>query len=454
MKRREFLKTSLGAVAAAGLAPSFLHAAPEIRLPLDSVSMDKEAYARNNAQTLAIFLVGGMSDFVGNATHLQQIRQEDLSLKPYPSSGFTPTVSSVNPKNGGFWKEGGGEYLQQMIDRADFQATYFRTCMQKDLRKSHGLNQRRFMHGHPTIPSGFSTTLMHVLNRYNLVDEGTLMPYVRIAGGKEFTDDQGAPFKLPSYLRPVTISIPYNNNEVMSNPYLRDNIWEDNQNLNIDAVLEKLSYETNDFNDPISSSLEMRKTISDFVEDVKTKPLPSGVEYPTHRTGKIIETAMRILVNNPDTKIVTTEPGNRWDDHSNALTGHKVHASQLFEAISAAMKHMKAAGKDNINIVVFGDFGRNMNINDAKGWDHGNNQVVYWFGGERYLNKMGVVGETELHVWSKKARLYTRPTESSYTFEPYSVAATVYRMYGITNPEVLTGGHGAIAPGGTSFVKV
>ncbi len=438
MKRRDFLKTTLGAAMAAGLAPEAL-LAEETRLPLGDVSLDKSLYARNDAQTLLIYLVGGMSDFVGNATHLEQIRKEDLSQLSYPETGFTLTKD-------GFWQEGGGAALQRMLEDKETPTSYFRTARDVSLRRSHGLAQRRWMHGHPTIESGMPITLLHVLDRYNLVDENTMMPYVRLMGGLQFYDDRGTSLPLPPHLRPVTIQAPSRAGEKMGNPYKRESIWDD---ASLEREIEELSRQTNAFNDPITSALAKRQTVSDFIEQIKEEPLPSGVEYPDTYTGRIIETAMRILVSNRDTKVITTEPANRWDDHSNALSGHRVHATQLFEAIEAAMKHMKAAGRENINIVVFGDFGRNLNINSANGWDHGNNQMVYWFGGKSYLNSLGVVGETELQVWLKKARLYNRATEKSYKFTPYSIAATFYRLYGITNPEVLTGGHGVIDPSHT-----
>jgi len=446
MKRREFLKTTLSAMAAAGLAPDLLRAAEMTQLPLGDVSLDRNIYNTNQAQTLLIFLVGGMSDFIGNMTHLEQIRREDLSEKPYPSGGFTLT------KNG-FWQEGGGASLQSMLDDPSIQTSYFRTAMAKDLRRSHGLSQRRFMHGHPTIESGIPITLMHVLHRYNLVDENSLMPYVRLAGGLEFYDDRGASTMLPSHLRPVTIEVSSRPGETMKNPYIRDSIWDDAE---MENVIEKMSFEVNDFNDPITSAMQRRKEISDFIEEIKNSSLPAGVEYPNTPTGRRLETAMRILIANPDTKVISTEPAYRWDDHSNALTGHKAQGEDFFACIAAAMNHRKAAGKDNINIVVYGDFGRNFSVNKANGWDHGNNQVVYWFGGERYFNSLGVVGDTELHVWLKKARLYSRPTEASYQFEPYSIASTFYKLYGIQNPEVLTGGYKAIDPSesvGKSFLK-
>ena len=57
------------------------------------------------------------------------------------------------------------------------------------------------------------------------------------------------------------------------------------------------------------------------------------------------------------------------------------------------------------------------------------------------------MGETELEPTGNFHRMYLKPKESSYWFEPYSVASTIYKLYGIKNPEYLTGGFGAIESG-------
>ena len=57
------------------------------------------------------------------------------------------------------------------------------------------------------------------------------------------------------------------------------------------------------------------------------------------------------------------------------------------------------------------------------------------------------MGETQLQPTEDNNRLYTEPKADLYTFEPYAVAATIYKMYGVTNPEVLTQGYGAINTG-------
>ena len=120
----------------------------------------------------------------------------------------------------------------------------------------------------------------------------------------------------------------------------------------------------------------------------------------------------------------------------------------LFETLAVAVEHIKAEGKiNNINIMVWGDFGRNVNLNSSFGWDHGNLQNLFVIGGTNYFNHVGVVGETELESTGAINRLYLKPTADSYWFEPASVGATLYSIYGITNPEYLTGGHPPIAAG-------
>ena len=85
-----------------------------------------------------------------------------------------------------------------------------------------------------------------------------------------------------------------------------------------------------------------------------------------------------------------------WDDHNEARD-YVARMESLFAALSSAMKHIKAEAKDgNINICVFGDFGRNVNLNSALGWDHGNNQNLFLLAGKNYFNHVGVVGETKL----------------------------------------------------------
>jgi uncharacterized protein (DUF1501 family) len=96
--------------------------------------------------------------------------------------------------------------------------------------------------------------------------------------------------------------------------------------------------------------------------------------------------------------------------------------------------------------MVFGEFGRNVNLNSANGWDHGNLQNFYVLGGKGYFNHKGVVGETIVENTGQINRLYLKPKSGTYQFEPMSIAATLYKIYGIENPETLTDQYEAIAP--------
>jgi hypothetical protein len=51
-----------------------------------------------------------------------------------------------------------------------------------------------------------------------------------------------------------------------------------------------------------------------------------------------------------------------------------------------------------------------------------------------------LVGKTTLTGKADNNRLYTTPTDDSYQAEPFAVAATLYKYFGIENPEALTDG--------------
>ena len=448
MKRREFLKNTLGLAAAASIFPTLMRADvvpddPPKSLPLNQVTFNPSIYEQNDAQTIIIFLSGGMSEVVGDIKHIETIKENDLSYLKYPDSGLTPTAN-------GFWKEAGGDYLEEMLAKG--QLNLFRTCFQTDRALAHGINQRRYMHGNGVgYDSGIVTTLMHVLNENKVIAKEKFLTNVAIDGSDYRLIEDGATSEaLPPHLKPVSFSRDMSNvydykktsdgkidvGDTSSNDYLNSVDYSDR--------LTALSQRHNLY-DALSDVFNQRDAISRFLDDVINDELP--VAYPSTIDGKKMEAAMRILTKNPDTKIVSMIGGySGWDDHSDAIKSHQERAKQLFEAISVAVKHMEKLKKDNINIVLFGDFGRNMSLNSAKGWDHGNNQVVYWFGGKKYFNQLGIVGETELDVWIKKARVYSKPAQGSYWFLPYSIASTIYALYGITNPEVLTGGSPVIDP--------
>ena len=458
MKRRDFLKNSLGIAAAAALFPSFaigdvVPVDASKPLPLGQVTFDREVFEKNGAQTIIIFLSGGMSDVVGNVRHIEEIKAANMSLMPYPDNLITPTPN-------GFWKEAGGDYLEELL--ADGNLNVFRTCHNPKAPLAHGLNQKRYMNGNAAgYNSGIVTTLMHVLYRNGAVTPGALLTNVAIDGSDyRLLEDGATPSMLPDFLRPASFNRGLENvynYHMTSDGLVTVGDFTATKKLNSANFSEELTALSQEHNlyDALSDIFNRRGEMSDFLDTVIDGTIP--VEYPKTVDGRKLEAAMRILTNNPETRVVSTIGGyNSWDDHSGAIPRHTKRAKELFEAIYTAMKHAEAVGKDNISIVVFGDFGRNMTLNSAYGWDHGNNQVVYWFGGKKFFNRLGIVGETDLYEMVKRVRLYSVPADGSYRFAPYSIASTIYALYGVTNPEVLTGGHKAIDPSesvGKSFLK-
>jgi hypothetical protein len=51
-----------------------------------------------------------------------------------------------------------------------------------------------------------------------------------------------------------------------------------------------------------------------------------------------------------------------------------------------------------------------------------------------------VVGTGEVN------RLFLHPKDGTYWFEPISIAATLYKIYGIENPEIMTDNYPEITP--------
>jgi len=130
--------------------------------------------------------------------------------------------------------------------------------------------------------------------------------------------------------------------------------------------------------------------------------------YPQqNRFGELLQAAVTLSIYNKDTKfIMVGSPGlGGWDDHNSAMMSYEARMQTLMSAVRAAVKHIKysfdgGAGQsfdptdalyrngqstDNIIINISTDFGRNANLNNSKGWDHGNTQNFYTFGGRPFI---------------------------------------------------------------------
>ena len=442
--RRHFLK-GLGALGIASVLPRGLYSAD---LDYDAIEFDPTIYENNNPQTIIIYLYGGPSELAGNLTNIEEISSKSQNPYPLGNDRYMKIVEKY-----GLWGNAGGDAMARMLDTGDL--NLFRTCYRTvDNLKAHGECTSQAQRGSDIEGgAGVIANLAAILYRKGVVTEptgnddvGKSIPFVTMEGESTFFAEED--LNLNPFLKPVAFG------SGSDNPYKRDGWYYEKKVLNkennttygnyFDAIAQRFNPEGK-----IREAFERRVTLERFANEIHELSLPDGIEYPNNTFGNRLKTAMNLLIHNEHTKVVSMgSPGlGGWDDHSNAIDRYTRRMTDLMESIEMAMAHAKTAGKRNINIVVFGEFGRNVNYNNSLGWDHGNNQNVYWFGGWDYMNRLGIVGETE--VTGGGTRIYTRPKNfgkagESYHFQVFSVAATLYRMYGIKNPEILTHGNPVI----------
>jgi len=433
MKRRNFIKLSLGASAGLFL-PDFTYAED---LDLSKITFSADINRANNAQTIIIFLYGGASQLAGNLSNLTEIENASQNSYSYFSGGPELTKNKC-------WESAGGVEIEKFLANGDM--TLFRTCYSKvrDDRGSHEHlecireNQRGSFDG----KEGMLTNLARILERNGIVNQTTRMPFVTFDGDSEFYATGEKP--LSAYLRPIGL------NTYAGDLYAREGYGE--EEIALFAKLDALAQQNNTegkMKDVFSRRSEMR----DFVDSLSQIETPDLGEkaYPGDSFAEELEMAVKLLTHNPDTKVATLRVKSQfsqWDHDAGAFWPYFYGSHYLFETLESAMAHIKAEGKEqNINIMVFSEFGRDVNLNNAKGWNRGNLQNFYVLGGKGYFKHKGVVGETVLDTTYKEShRLYLKPKPGSYWFEPMSIAATLYKIYGIENPEVLTGGYDEITP--------
>ncbi len=438
--RRHFLK-GLGALGVASALPFSLRGAD---LDYGSIEFDSSVYERNNPQTIIVYLYGGPSELAGNLTNFDEINEK--SQNPYPLDEVTQTQNKL-------WRQAGGDIMERLLASGDM--NLFRTCYRTvDDSKAHGECTSQAQRGKDTVGgAGIIANLAAVLYNKGVIAEpsgtddiGKSIPFVTMEGESTFFSEDD--LNLEAFLKPVAFGTG------SDNPYKR-NGWFDRQILNretnatIGNHFDRIAQKYNP-SGKIREVFERRVILEEFSERIHDIDLPEGVTYPENSTfSDRMKLAMNLLIHNEHTKVVSMgSPGlGGWDDHSNAIEEYPRRMTRLMEAVEAAVNHMKAVGKTNINIVVFGEFGRNVSYNNSDGWDHGNNQNVYWFGGTDYMNHLGIVGETG--ITGSAGRLFTQPrnlgmSNASYHFQVFSIAATIYKMYGIRNPEILTHSNGAI----------
>ena len=325
----------------------------------------------------------------------------------------------------------------------------------KDQSKAHGhciaqnlLGNLDFTH------SGIAATLADILDAFNPfgrnIDE-LLLPIVSFEGSSGVFKP-GNLF-IPSNLRPMDLDANFRNPYTRSRNGYLDPQGSDINDNRLDTLAKLISPQYPVYQ-KVNDAFEKRAVLADFIEnsfnsaqveaDLPIDPATSQkLAYPDTNFGGRLKAAVSLAIKNADTVFISLGSGGLggWDDHSGALDNYPGRIQRLMEALQVAAKHLELAAASNIVINVFGDFGRNVNVNDSFGWDHGNNQNFYTIGGTaiegRSLGKL--VGRTERIGTPFRNRQFTTPTAGSYQCEPFSIASTIFKYFGVQNPEELTG---------------
>ena len=449
MRRRNFIKLSLATCAS--LALPNLSSASEI--DFSQIDFDKSIYSANSAQTIMIFMYGGASSLAGNLSNIEEIKSKSQSNYDSYFRGITKTQNSC-------WQEAGGAHMEEMMASGDM--TIFRSCFSKvrenENNKAHGVCTAQNQKGSfDDSRAGIVTNLAQILENAGVIDENSVMPFVTLEGDSNFYMQGRKP--ISSYLKAVGL------NENFDNPYERYvrqwykytqeeqaipkyNKSELGFDPELDSLMNAMAQKQNS-NVKIKNAFEKRGSLSNFIDNMSESTTPNlgSDTYPKNSDfAQKMEAAVKIISANPDTKVITMGTGGLggWDDHNEARD-YVTRSEELFKSLKSAIMHLKALGKEgSVSIMVFGEFGRNVNLNSALGWDHGNLQNLYVIGGKNYFSHRGVVGETIVDDTGSINRLYLKPKESSEEFEPLSIAATLYKIFGVTNPQILTDGNSEV----------
>ena len=339
---------------------------------------------------------------------------------------------------------------------ANGQMSLYRTINRiKDDSKAHGRSISQNLVGNLDLSNaGIATTLAAILDKFNPFDKTVdelLLPFVTFEGNSRVFSP--GDLDIPLALRPLALNTNFNNPYARSkNNYLDANNDKTNDQK-LDDLAKAVSNQFPQF-EKVNNAFLKRAALADFIEDSFNndkinEDLPvdpdtgQKVQYPNTNFGNRLLAAVSLAINNPETVFISLGNGglSGWDDHSDSLTRYPNRIQLLMEALQAASRHLMLMEANNIVINVFGDFGRNVNINDSSGWDHGNNQNLYTLAGSgisgRTLGKL--VGRTERTGTAFENRQFTSPTEDSYQCEPFSIASSIFKYFGVQNPEVLTG---------------
>ncbi len=455
MERRQFLK-HLGVLGGACTAASMLGGRNLISPSMAALSegnannivLNEVNYVRPAVlpQIIHVFLYGGPSELAGNLTNIEDINAN--SQNPYPTN-MDPADSDsiITPNNfwGGSDNGAGGEIMESLIASGDM--SIYRTINRiKEDSKTHRSSIFQNLTGHIDAENtpGIGTTVAAVLSAHNAfgkAPEDMILPFVSFEGDSLVFQPAG--LDIPLSTKYVALD------QNFRNPYdRRTNSAIGDAGINEDAIeaLARNNAQGNKFL-KVREAFTKRMELSEFISSsfnatrVDADLLALGITYPATNFGRRLKAAVSLAVSNPDSLFISMGSGGLggWDDHDSCLEEYPDRMRDLMTSLEIAVNHMNAAGRDNIIINVYGEFGRNVNLNNSIGWDHGNNQNFMTLGGKgipgRGLGK--IVGKTQRIGSSGVNRQFTSPTDDSYQAEPFSIASTVYKYFGVQNTEVL-----------------
>ncbi|MDH5300214.1 MAG: DUF1501 domain-containing protein [Gammaproteobacteria bacterium] len=410
-----------------------------------------------------IFLYGGPSELAGNLSNIIDINANSQNRYPRTtidgvSYGFDPNEANSLVTPNAFWKGAGGEIMESLLASGDM--TVYRTMNRlKDTNRAHGICVHQNLVGNLNVYTpGMATTLAWILqnnNPFRYADgsvrplSDVVFPFVSFEGESKVFNTSDLAI-LPE-LKPIAL------NAKVLNPYVRTDRTTAGLNNGgaIDLAIEELARQTSAASaypmthQSLIQRAEAAVHINEKIGNVTDNAATYG--YGTGNFGERLSSAVSLVLNNPDTLFVSVGSGGLggWDDHSEMMRRYPARMEELFVAINAAVKHLEAATAqgvahaDKVIINVYGEFGRNVNLNESLGWDHGTNQNLYTFGGKGLsanARKLGeIVGTTERVGDSGVNRQFTSPTAGSYQFEPFALASSMYHYFGVKNPQVFSG---------------
>jgi hypothetical protein len=410
---------------------------------VDRVRFDPARYHRNKPQTIMVFLYGGASELAGNFTNYSQFKNR--SQTNY-SNYFGR--NNVRQTARGFWGAAGGDIMEELLSGGSL--AVFRTCFSQVRWNANNRSHGPCVAQNPRSSfnedgAGVFSNLARILWDNDIVDARTKMPFMTMEGDSGFY--ARGDLSMISAIEPIAI------NENLDNPF--DRGWERDYGPQMDSLAQAWNRAHN-FSSKITDAFAKRREMETFIDRIDALPDPSlgtnahgeSLNYDDNGFARKLKTAIKIMNYNPDTRVISlgTAGLGGWDDHNDA-DNYLDRMRRLFRGLRSAAAHLKQVGKlGTINIMVMGDFGRGVNLNSAKGWDHGNLQTFYVVGGKDYFHVPRLLGQTVVDTSGSANRLYLKPKPGTYWFEPISVASTLYSIYGVTNPGVLTDNRPVITP--------